>query len=652
MYLYLYLSHNWLLSTEHRLFQLVDFGLQINILLPIHHLLYCDREKAYNIAFSFLFKAINRPQQLKLYSLSLVLFVERKEYIAELFPSKKEEPIISYTMLSTSLPYNILSHYRSQSDTTCSRSQSSLLYRMSEPRCANNEKVYNGANSLNKFENQKKRKLNDVEYFDKTFTSPQNFCYSKNNGTFPRSKRAKTAPSSPIPYSPLRGYNPPSTPKLRLPELPLTPPSTTVNSSLANIDLTSSSNGHSNVRSEKAAIMHSVSSSQSPATPPPSTESSPKKSRRPTNLHKEAELRVDTSIPPYQSSAYYYPDTCYSFCLLDRSMPIAGVNERAYLLEQQNREWRDYYRYEVSHRNSRLYRKYRNYCENLRGLEARYIPRVTPLKFDPLLPNASKLSTFVNNQYNRFDGLVNYPYASNYNYQSTGYMQDVNMLTNSPELYRSQTRKGFSFKGDYEDPRCKLPPLKHILGRNKFDENEEEGLQKDQSYSRRSPIPFAHHSKERETTPKPSTVVAKFINTSFKQCSNTEQAKPTTSTVIGSPGRKTKKSPTHRRHSHTLHPHRTIKKCISCHSTQSPCWRPSWAPKEGQLCNSCGLRYKKTRARCLNPKCLRIPAKGEWTLMKKRGKVDIPQFNSEGAKIGIHHNYKCLHCEGEVVVDE
>lgn len=38
----------------------------------------------------------------------------------------------------------------------------------------------------------------------------------------------------------------------------------------------------------------------------------------------------------------------------------------------------------------------------------------------------------------------------------------------------------------------------------------------------------------------------------------------------------------------------TTRVCVSCHSSDSPCWRPSWSPrKQDQLCNSCGLRYKK-----------------------------------------------------------
>ncbi|GMF06383.1 unnamed protein product [Ambrosiozyma monospora] len=92
------------------------------------------------------------------------------------------------------------------------------------------------------------------------------------------------------------------------------------------------------------------------------------------------------------------------------------------------------------------------------------------------------------------------------------------------------------------------------------------------------------------------------------------------------------------------HHHSSPRICISCHSSQSPCWRPSWSLTEGQLCNSCGLRYKKTKARCLNPDCLRIPAKGEWTLMKNKGKVLIEATGNM--------SYKCLHCDGEVAVDE
>lgn len=81
--------------------------------------------------------------------------------------------------------------------------------------------------------------------------------------------------------------------------------------------------------------------------------------------------------------------------------------------------------------------------------------------------------------------------------------------------------------------------------------------------------------------------------------------------------------------------------CILCGSEQSPCWRPSWSLKEGQLCNSCGLRYKKTLARCLNDECRKIPAKGEWSLMQSKGKAMFED--------GIE-GYGCLECGWRVEV--
>ncbi|KAK9382047.1 uncharacterized protein V2V93DRAFT_378986 [Kockiozyma suomiensis] len=87
----------------------------------------------------------------------------------------------------------------------------------------------------------------------------------------------------------------------------------------------------------------------------------------------------------------------------------------------------------------------------------------------------------------------------------------------------------------------------------------------------------------------------------------------------------------------TLHSNHSGRKCISCGSDQSPCWRPSWSVDAGQLCNSCGLRYKKTGARCLSSSCGRIPAKGEWVTMRST--------QSAG-------RYSCLYCGGGVAVGE
>ncbi|KAK9370156.1 hypothetical protein V1509DRAFT_327490 [Lipomyces kononenkoae] len=79
------------------------------------------------------------------------------------------------------------------------------------------------------------------------------------------------------------------------------------------------------------------------------------------------------------------------------------------------------------------------------------------------------------------------------------------------------------------------------------------------------------------------------------------------------------------------------RRCISCGSDQSPCWRPSWSIEAGQLCNSCGLRYKKTGARCLSASCGRIPAKGEWVTMRSTQ---------------VAGRYTCLYCGGGVAVGE
>lgn len=98
--------------------------------------------------------------------------------------------------------------------------------------------------------------------------------------------------------------------------------------------------------------------------------------------------------------------------------------------------------------------------------------------------------------------------------------------------------------------------------------------------------------------------------------------------------------PTHTGHTTTFHCKR---RCISCGSDQSPCWRPSWSASAGQLCNSCGLRYKKTNARCLTPGCGRIPAKGEWVSMKNLATKDAVTGRMQ---------YKCLYCNGEVEVED
>lgn len=85
------------------------------------------------------------------------------------------------------------------------------------------------------------------------------------------------------------------------------------------------------------------------------------------------------------------------------------------------------------------------------------------------------------------------------------------------------------------------------------------------------------------------------------------------------------------------------RRCISCGSDQSPCWRPSWSASAGQLCNSCGLRYKKTGARCTESDCGRIPAKGEWAVMRNTAKR-----NPDTGRM----DYACIYCRGVVEVNE
>lgn len=85
------------------------------------------------------------------------------------------------------------------------------------------------------------------------------------------------------------------------------------------------------------------------------------------------------------------------------------------------------------------------------------------------------------------------------------------------------------------------------------------------------------------------------------------------------------------------------KKCISCGSSQSPCWRPSWSPESGQLCNSCGLRYKKTGVRCISPNCGKIPSKSEWNLMARSdgGKKNTPGCLRCGGTLHIRGAPRC-----------
>ncbi|ORX89348.1 hypothetical protein K493DRAFT_410491 [Basidiobolus meristosporus CBS 931.73] len=52
----------------------------------------------------------------------------------------------------------------------------------------------------------------------------------------------------------------------------------------------------------------------------------------------------------------------------------------------------------------------------------------------------------------------------------------------------------------------------------------------------------------------------------------------------------------------------TKKCCASCGVKHTPCWRPGWS-EHVPLCNSCGLRYRKTKIYCRG--CLYIPLRSE-----------------------------------------
>lgn len=154
------------------------------------------------------------------------------------------------------------------------------------------------------------------------------------------------------------------------------------------------------------------------------------------------------------------------------------------------------------------------------------------------------------------------------------------------------------------------------------------------------PIQRTHHRK----TPPPPTPPAQ--NHKFIPISPPSSKSKSRSELLKSPPK----------HHHSTHNPRV---CISCGSDQSPCWRPSWSIKEGQLCNSCGLRYKKTSARCLNKECKKIPAKGEWSLMQSKGSIllrmaskDIAVWSVAGElrlrniKHRLDLEVRCLFCCG------
>lgn len=216
---------------------------------------------------------------------------------------------------------------------------------------------------------------------------------------------------------------------------------------------------------------------------------------------------------------------------------------------------------------------------------------------------------------------INFPYESNYTYLNKTYLNDVK---NYPEYLELAAESLLQLK------ERQLPPLqphqKHPLPVQGPLPVPAPPISHFSSYTTpQAPAYYHPHSQQQQTPPPPPPppiATHKFIPIS------PPSAKKSRSDLLKSP-------PKHHHHQHAP------RVCISCGSDQSPCWRPSWSIKQGQLCNSCGLRYKKTKARCLNDKCKKIPAKGEWTLMQSKGK--------ETFEDGIE-GYSCIACGWRVEV--
>ncbi|CAG8573616.1 13576_t:CDS:2 [Ambispora leptoticha] len=79
--------------------------------------------------------------------------------------------------------------------------------------------------------------------------------------------------------------------------------------------------------------------------------------------------------------------------------------------------------------------------------------------------------------------------------------------------------------------------------------------------------------------------------------------------------------------------------CASCRTKSTPCWRPGWRP-DLFLCNSCGLRYKKTKCVCPNLDCRYIPLKSEFNAMFKK------QKNGD-----ISETKRCCKCQSYVTTN-
>ncbi|KAF9955746.1 DNA-binding transcription repressor, partial [Mortierella alpina] len=80
---------------------------------------------------------------------------------------------------------------------------------------------------------------------------------------------------------------------------------------------------------------------------------------------------------------------------------------------------------------------------------------------------------------------------------------------------------------------------------------------------------------------------------------------------------------------------KAAKECEACKQKETPCWRPGYTPG-GSLCNSCGLRYKKSGVFCPKDGCKYIPLKTEYASMEEE-------------RLAMNKDHlKCRKCHGRV----
>ncbi|ANZ74404.1 BA75_00445T0 [Komagataella pastoris] len=367
-----------------------------------------------------------------------------------------------------------------------------------------------------------------------------------------------------------------------------------------------------------------------------------------------------------RNSSLLYPDTAYSYI----NYTTSSCHNFEVIQNTSNNEWRANMVSNLKSGNLQGFKRYKDYClENYKVTDDKVGGNLrTDYEKSRNIPRTrNKMVRFIEAQlrdkesgsqagiYNTAN-IINYPFVSNYTYQKDGYLDDVSMLCNNVELYKN-------LDASHDDKKSEVRHEKHPDGgklqlHQTINTPVNEPLSIPASHMVTPPLSskssaLTHSEDVKSTQPKMSTFKYVSPNSSpMKSSSCSDQVTVFRAAKSPQSPKKSPKSPSSRLAT-ISHPNRV---CISCHSNHSPCWRPSWSALEGQLCNSCGLRYKKTGARCTNRSCLRIPAKGEWTLMKNKGKLAIPIYGNnehgEFTVLGEELKYKCLHCEGTVEVGE